>query len=159
MVIELDKLFYDALQADETLKAAVGGRIVSTCFEVSPDEQDNTPLPCIIVTDDGLQNDQSNKDNVWESDEDRVQASVEIDAESPKVVKQLIRMVRKAIANYVASLYAQNAEIPYLLNVQTNGVAWDWMKPCYHSTISYQCSVNKYLCEDEQEQTSSSAVI
>ena len=54
MVIELDKLFYDALQADETLKAAVGGRIVSTCFEVGPDEKDNTPLPCIIVTDDGL---------------------------------------------------------------------------------------------------------
>ena len=99
MVIELDKLFYDALQADETLKAAVGGRIVSTCFEVSPDEKDNTPLPCIIVTDDGLTNNQQTKDNVWESGEDRVQASVEVDGTSPKQVKQLIRMVRKAINN------------------------------------------------------------
>ena len=158
-MIELDEFLYNALMEDETLVAAVGGRIASTCFEVSPDEQDNTPLPCIIVTDDGLQNDQSNKDDVWESDEDRVQASVEVDAESPKVVKRLIRMVRKAISNYVASLSAQNAEVPYLLNVQTNGVAWDWMKPCYHSTVSYQCSVNNYLCEDEQEQTSSSAII
>lgn len=156
---ELDELLYNALVADGALVAAVGGRIASTCFEVSPDEQDNTPLPCIIVTDDGLQNDQSTKDNVWESVEDRVQASVEVDAESPKAVKHFIRMVRKAIANYVAGLYAQNEEIPYLLNVQTNGVAWDWMKPCYHSTVSYQCSVNNYLCEDEQDQTSSSAII
>lgn len=158
-MIELDELLYNALVADGALVAAVGGRITSTCFEVSPDEQDNTPLPCIIVTDDGLQNDQSNKDDVWESDEDRVQASVEVDADSPKVVKRLIRMVRKAIANYVASLSAQNAEIPYLLNVQTNGIAWDWMKPCYHSTISYQCSVYNHMCDDEQEQSSSSAII
>lgn len=149
MVIELDKLFYDALQADETLKTVVGGRIVSTCFEVGPDEKDNTPLPCIIVTDDGLTNNQQTKDNVWESGEDRVQASVEVDATSPKQVKRLIRMVRKAINNYITSLYTQCADIPNLQSVQTNGVAWDWMKPCYHSTVSYQCDVENGLYDDE----------
>ena len=154
MVIELDKLFYDALQADETLMAAVGGRIVSTCFEVGPDEKDNTPLPCIIVTDDGLTNNQQTKDNVWEAAEDRVQASVEVDATSPKQVKQLVRMVRKAINNYVTSQYTQGADIPNLQSVQTNGVAWDWMKPCYHSTVSYQCDVDNGLYDDEQESNS-----
>jgi len=152
MVTELDKLFYDALQADETLKTAVGGRIVSTCFEVGPDEQDNTPLPCIIVTDDGLTNNQQTKDNVWESGEDRVQSSVEVDATSPKQVKRLIRMVRKAINNYITSLYTQGEDIPSLQSVQTNGVAWDWMKPCYHSTVSYQCDVENGLYDDEQEE-------
>jgi len=152
MVIELDKLFYDAIQADETLKTAVGGRIVSTCFEVGPDEKDNTPLPCIIVTDDGLTNNQQTKDNVWESGEDRVQASVEVDATSPKQVKQLIRMVRKAINNYITSLYTQGSDIPNLQSVQTNGVAWDWIKPCYHSTVSYQCDVENGLYDDEQEE-------
>lgn len=152
MVIELDKLFYDALQADETLKTAVGGRIVSTCFEVGPDEQDNTPLPCIIVTDDGLTNNQQTKDNVWESGEDRVQASVEVDATSPKQVKRLIRMVRKAISNYITSLYTHGEDIPNLQSVQTNGVAWDWMKPCYHSTVSYQCDVENGLYDDEREE-------
>ena len=149
MVIELDKLFYDALQADETLKTAVGGRIVSTCFEVGPDEKDNTPLPCIIVTDDGLTNNQQTKDNVWETGEDRVQASVEVDATSPKQVKRLIRMVRKAINNYITTLYTQGEDIPNLQSVQTNGVAWDWMKPCYHSTVSYQCDVENGLYDDE----------
>ena len=51
-MIALDEIIYNALRADADLMTAVGGRIVSTCFEVSPDEQDNTPLPCIIVMDD-----------------------------------------------------------------------------------------------------------
>ena len=143
--LELDELFFNALMADADLVLAVGGRIESTCFEVSPEDQDNTQLPCIIVTDDGLTNNLTTKDTEWESDEDRVQASVEIDAESPKRVKQLIHMVRKAIANYIESLADNGEEIPCLQSVQTNGVAWDWMKPCYHSTITYQCDVQNDL--------------
>ncbi len=143
--LELDELFYNALMADTELVAAVGGRIESTCFEVSPDEQDNTPLPCIIVTDDGLTNNVGTKDDVWEGSEDRVQASVEVDGRDPKEVKQLIRMVRKAISDHIASLYDQGEYIPTLQSEQTNGVAWDWMKPCYHSTITYQCDVKNDL--------------
>ena len=145
MALELDELFFNALMADADLVLAVGGRIESTCFEVSPDEQDNTPLPCIIVTDDGLTNNLTTKDTEWESDEDRVQASVEVDGRDPKEVKRLIRMVRKAIANYIESLADKGEEIPCLQSVQTNGVAWDWMKPCYHSTITYTCDVQNDL--------------
>ena len=143
--LELDELFFNALMADADLVLAVGGRIESTCFEVSPEDQDNTQLPCIIVTNDGLTNNLTTKDTEWESDEDRVQASVEIDAESPKRVKQLIPMVRKAIANYIESLADNGEEIPCLQSVQTNGVAWDWMKPCYHSTITYTCDIENDL--------------
>ena len=141
MAVELDELFFNALKADAELVTAVDGRIESTCFEVSPDEQDNTLLPCIIVTDDGLTNNLGTKDDVWEGSEDRVQASIEVDGRDPKEVKSLIRMVRKAISDYIASLYDQGEEIPTLQSLQTNGVAWDWMKPCYHSTITYQCDV------------------
>ena len=143
--LELDEIFFNALMADADLVLAVGGRIESTCFEVSPEDQDNTQLPCIIVTDDGLTNNLTTKDTEWESGEDRVQASVEVDGRDPKEVKKLIRMVRKAIANYITSLYDQGEEIPCLQSVQTNGVAWDWMKPCYHSTITYQCDVQNDL--------------
>jgi hypothetical protein len=139
--MELDELFFNALMADAELVLAVGGRIESTCFEVSPEETDNTPLPCIIVTDDGLTSQPDTKDAEWEGTVDRVQASIEVDAKDPKDVKELIRMVRKAIANYIASLSEKGEDIPYLQSVQTNGVAWDWMKPCYHSTITYQCDV------------------
>lgn len=140
--LELDELFFNALMEDAELVLAVGGRIESTCFEVSPDEKDNTPLPCIIVTDDGLANQPTDKDVEWESSEDHVQASIEVDGRNPKEVKELVRMVRKAIATYIASLQEKEEEIPTLTSIQTNGVAWDWTKPCYHETITYQCDVN-----------------
>ena len=139
--MELDELFFNALMADADLVLAVSGRIESTCFEVSPDGEDNTQLPCIIVTDDGLTNQPTDKDVEWESSQDRVQASVEVSAKDPKDVKTLIRMVRKAIANYISSLYDKGEDIPTLQSIQTNGVAWEWMKPCYHETITYQCDV------------------
>ena len=139
--LELDELFFNALMEDAELVLSVDGRIESTCFEVSPDEKDNTPLPCIIVTDDGLANQPTDKDVEWESSEDHVQASIEVDGRNPKEVKELVRMVRKAIATYIASLQEKEEEIPTLISIQTNGVAWDWMKPCYHETITYQCDV------------------
>ena len=117
----------------------MGGRIVSTCFEVGPDEVDNTPLPCIIVTDDGTTNQPETKDTEWESWEDRVQASVEVDAESPKAVKQLCRQVRRAVARHIRTMADEGLVIPSLESLQMSGVAWDWMKPCYHQTLTYNC--------------------
>ena len=146
--MNLDELFFNAIMADADLVLAVGGRVESTCFEVSPDEIDNTLLPNIIITDDGLTNQPDSKDVEWESREDRVQASVDVAAETPKQVKQLIGMVRKAIANYIQALDDQGEDIPYLQSVQTAGVAWDWMKPCYHDVITYTCDVPNQLYDN-----------
>lgn len=146
--MNLDELFFNAIMADADLVLAVGGRIESTCFEVSPDETDNTLLPNIIITDDGLTNQPDSKDVEWESRTDRVQASIDVAAENPKQVKQLIGMVRKAIANYIQALDDQEEDIPYLQSIQTAGVAWDWMKPCYHDVITYTCDVPNQLYEN-----------
>lgn len=136
-MLELDEIFYNALTADETIVSDTGGRIYSTCVEVPPTDADNTPLPYIIIMDDGLQNDQATKDDIWESEDDRVQASVQISAVSPKEVKRLTRLCRKAIANYIASM----GEKPYLISLTADGTAWDWTKPCYYKTLNYQCDV------------------
>ena len=146
--MNLDELFFNAIMADADLVLAVGGRVESTCFEVSPDETDNTQLPNIIITDDGMTNQPDSKDVEWESREDRVQASVDVAAETPKQVKQLIGMVRKAIANYIQALDDQGEDIPYLQSIQTAGVAWDWMKPCYHDVITYTCDVPNQLYDN-----------
>jgi hypothetical protein len=148
MAIELDEIFFNALMADADLVQAVGGRIESTCFEVSPDDKDNTQLPNIIITDDGLTNQPTSKDMEWEAEIDRVQASVDVAAEDPKQVKQLIRMVRKAIANYIKRMDDKGEEIPLLQSLQTTGVEWDWMKPCYHSVMIYQCDVENNLYDN-----------
>lgn len=145
-MLELDEIFYNALTADTTIASETDGRIISTCVEVPPTDADNTPLPYIIITDDGLQNDQGTKDNVWESVEDRVQASVEISAVSPKEVKRLARLCRKAIADYISTM---TGERPYLQSLTTEGTAWDWTKPCYYKRLQYQCDIyNDY--DDEQ---------
>lgn len=141
IMIELDEILYNALKADADLMQAVDGRIVSTCFEVGPDEQDNTELPCIIVTDNGFNNQPLTKDTTWESWSDAVQAGIEVDGRSPREVKTLRRMSRRAVAAYIEQLADSGEEVPILDGVQSNGVAWDWTKPCYHSTITYNCSI------------------
>lgn len=145
-MIELDEIFYAALMANETIVSDTGGRIFSTCVEVPPTEADNTPLPYIIIMDEGLQNDQSTKDDVWESIEDRVQASVMINAASPKEVKRLTRISRKAIADYISAMQGNR---PFLQSLTTDGTAWDWTKPCYFDVAHYQCDVTNK--DDGQE--------
>ena len=157
----LAEIFYDAIKADETLKEAVkyttpqgttAYAIINTCFEVPPGELDNTPLPNIIITNDGFQNNQSTKDCVWESDEDTVQASVDVAASSPQEVDSLVAKVRKAIDTYITTMYTNGSAIPELQpgSPSSQGIEWDWMKPCYYQKITYQCITEKYT-EDEQE--------
>lgn len=136
---QVDEIIYDAIRADEDLMIAIGGRVVSTCFEVSPEEADKTPLPYIIVTDDGFQNQIESKDEGWKGSEDRVSVGVEVAAVSPKEVKRLIRMVRKAVVNYIDQMYDEGEDIPELDSLSSDGLAWDWMKPCYYQRLSYQC--------------------
>jgi len=156
--MELDEIFYNALMADDTIKEICGyvapngsdpgkpARIKSTCFEVPPTDADNTPLPYIIITDDGLQNGDSTKDDVWEAGEDHVQASVEVGASSPKEVKRIIRLVRKAIASYISTMTHGR---PWLNSLTSQGTAWDWTKPCYYKTLQYSCDVDTTDYEQE----------
>lgn len=139
---DLDVILYQALTADADLMEAVGGRIQSTCFEVGPDEPDNTPLPYIIVTDDGFQNQQTTKDYLWESIEDRVQATIEIGADSKNEVQTLLKDCRRAVENHITNLAEQGYAIPQLEGLRSDGIAWDWMKPCYYTHLIYECTIN-----------------
>ena len=136
---QLDEIIYDAIRSDASLMEAIGDRVVSTCFEVPPTEDDNTPLPNVIITDDGFQNNTTTKDCVWEGGEDQVQVTVDIAAKSPEDVKQLVRRVRRVVEQHISRLYNQGEEIPILANLTSNGIAWDWMKPCYFTNLVYQC--------------------
>lgn len=146
--MELDEIIYAAITADQTL-ADECSCIKSTCIEVAPMDDDNAPLPYIIVMEEPSQNDQGTKDSVWESDVDLVQVGVEISAESPNAVKRLRRLVRKAIRTYVESM---TQTIPYLRQASRNGIAWDWTKPCYYDILHYQCDMDIDLDDDDNEQ-------
>ena len=139
---QVDEIIYDAIRADEELMTAISGHVVSTCFEVSPTDADNTPLPYIIVTDDGFQNQVESKDDGWEGTEDRVSVGVEVAAESPQDVKRLIRMVRQAVASYIGQMCDDGEDILELDSLSSDGLAWDWSKPCYYQRLTYQCITN-----------------
>jgi hypothetical protein len=139
--MELDLILYTALISDPQLKELVGDRVKSTCFEVAPTEQDNVELPYIIVTDDGFQNQDSTKDDTWESEEDMVQSSIEISGRSPREVKILVALVRMAINRYINNLYEKVEDVPELSSLTSDGLAWDWTKPCYFQTLTYRCFI------------------
>ena len=151
-MLRLDEIFYKAITADADLMQAIGGRVKSTCFEVSPDEQDNTPLPYILIMDEGKQPAQTTKDDEWMPSQWRVGAGVEVGAKSPNEVDALVMKAMKAIAKYISTLADQGKEIPYLNEgfPQTQGIAWDWTKPCYYDIAHYQCDM-QYTYDDEQE--------
>jgi hypothetical protein len=148
---QVDEIIYDAITADETLMALTGGRVVSTCFEVPPTEDDNTPVPNIIITDDGFHDEIFTKDDIWDSDTDRVQATVDIAASSPEEVKQLVRAVRKVVNDYIHTMYESDQDIPSLQSLTSDGVQWDWMKPCYYQKLFYTCDVAVDLDADNTE--------
>ena len=149
---QVDEIIYDAIKADADIMAAVGNRVKSTCFEVPPIDEDNTPIPNIIITDEGMLNQQTTKDCVWEATEDSVAVGVDVAAASPQEVQQLVRKVRRAIESYITTMYTQGEEIPELTSLTSDGLAWDWMKPCYYQKLTYQCIINADIEEDEQEE-------
>jgi hypothetical protein len=149
-MLRLDNIFVDAITSDTELMQAVGNHVKSTCFEVSPDAQDNTPLPYILILDEGKAPSQTTKDDEWMPSLWAVGAGVEVAAKSPNQVDAIMMKAMKAIANHMKTLYSQGEEIPYLNEgfPQTQGVNWDWDKPCYFDIAHYQCDVT--YNDDEQ---------
>lgn len=137
----LDEIIYDAISTDSSLMEAIGNRVTSTCFEVSPEEKDNTKLPNIIVTDESDENLLGTKDYVWEGPEDTEIVGVDIAAKSPRQLDELTDMVRQAIEQYIVSMYQNGERTPQLDKRTATGKEWDWMKPCYHKCIIYQCTI------------------
>lgn len=145
MTKELDEIFYDALTNDEAIMTLCEGRIFSTCVEVAPVDDDNTPVPYIIITDDPFSNDIETKDDIWEGDTDRVAASVQISANSPYELRMIRRMVRKAIAEHITQVQER---IPFLYSLNNDGISWDWTKPCYYDALHYSADMQVDLSNE-----------
>ena len=146
----LDEIIFVAIMADADLVAAVGGaeRIESTCFEVSPlEDQDNTPVPYLLVMNDGFQNNVTTKDYVWEGPEDSVTATVEIAGREPREVEHLLTMVRHAVESYIVAMSSKGEPTPQLEGLQASQLQWDWTKPCYYQHLTYTCTIKN----DEQD--------
>ena len=144
---ELDEILFDAIKADAELDRLTGGRIYSTTVEAPMNGEDNTQPPYIVVMDDPFTNDQTTKDNIWESGCDHVKAGVVVTGRNRTECGLVRRLVRKAIARYIATL----DEIPTLTGVSNEGIRWNDVTFVYDDMLHYQCDMENHLYDEQEE--------
>ena len=143
MSLITDKVFYNALRSNAELMATVGGRIESTSIPVPDEEFDNVDVPYIIITFDGLQNEGFTKDNSFEGDQDKVQVSIEVAANTRDDLGDIMQTIRETIIEYFEDTEGHAWDdydyIPQNYTFTASAVGYDSMKPCYYQTLTYNC--------------------
>ena len=148
MSLATDSIFITAIQSNSELVEMVCGRIYGTAIPLPDEDIDNVPVPYVIVTFDGLNNDAGTKDDLYESQYDKVNIGIEVTGETLKGLHDLTQLVRDTILSYFRT--NQTAIEDYTFTA--DAIQFDSLKPCYWQTLRYQCDVYN-IENDEQEST------
>lgn len=146
MSLQTDSVFIMALQADADIRAAVGGRIYGQAIPLPDEEADNVPLPYIIVSFDGLVNDQRTKDDDLEGQEDRVTISVTVCAPSNESLHGLAGDIRVQLREYLTTPDEDDpdyGEFPLDYELTAGPMTYDPLKPSFWQKLTYVCSTNR----------------
>ena len=172
MSLQTDIVFVKALRSNATLiQQLPAGDVYNTTIALPDEEAANAPLPYVIVSFDGLNNQDTTKDSSYEGLTDTVTIGIEIAAETrPQLAALAIMvdtvtigieiaaetrpqlaalaiMVRQTIAAYFAE-HVQDVQdedyalIPNAYTTSAQGVQYDSLKPCFWQILSYQCDTN-----------------
>lgn len=148
MSLQTDIVFVKALRSNATLiQQLPAGDVYNTAIALPDEEAENAPLPYIIVSFDGLNNQDTTKDSSYEGLTDTVTIGIEIAAETRQQLAALAIMVRQTIAAYFAE-HVQDVQdedyalIPNAYTTSAQGVQYDSWKPCFWQRLSYQCDTN-----------------
>lgn len=146
MSLITDKVFYNALRSNATLMERVGGRIESTSIPVPDEKFLDMPVPYIIITFDGLQNEGFTKDNSFEGENDKVQVSIEVAADTRDDLGEIMQTIRETIIEYFEDdeghAWDDYQYIPTNYTFTASPVGYDSVKPCYYQTLTYNCDTN-----------------
>lgn len=136
-----DKFFFKAIAADATITEATGGRIYNTADDSVENEED-TQVPYVIITNQGGQNVVEDKDDAGESGTDQENISIEIAATSREELYGIAKAVRLAVKD----AFADSAELgadgePGIFDYQVSWgpINFDEWKPCYWLVLNYVC--------------------
>ena len=147
MSLATDSIFTTALQSNSDLMATLGyvaptltdkgkpARLYGTAIPLPDEDADNVPVPYVIVTFDGLNNDAGTKDDRYESEYDRVNIGIEVVGKTLKDLHDLTQMVRDTILTYFRA--TETAVEDYTFTA--DAIQYDSLKPCYWQTLRYQC--------------------
>ena len=145
MSLATDSIFIAAIQSNPALVERIGGRLYGTAIPLPDEDADNVPVPYIIVTFNGLNNQNETKDDVYESNYDTVNIGVEVTGETIDDLHELTQAVRDTILSYFRE--HDTAIIDYTFSADT--IQYDSLKPCYWQTLRYQCEV--YNLDDNDD--------
>ena len=155
MSLATDSIFITALQSNGDLMEALGydpetgepARLYCTAIPLPDEDADNVPVPYVIVTFDGLTNDQGTKDDRYESEYDTVNIGVEVTARNINELHDLTQMVRDTILSYIR----ENDTAITDYNFAAQQIQFDSLKPCYWQMLTYQCEVENHLNDNDDE--------
>jgi hypothetical protein len=119
----------------------IDGRLYSTAIPMPDEDAENVPVPYIIVSFNGLNNEGTTKDDPFEGDTDVVQIGVEVTAVNREQLAELTQLVRSTIHDYLTEDVDDERQTIDDYQFSAEAVQYDSMKPCYWHTIRYQCDV------------------
>ncbi len=148
MSLITDIIFIKALRSNaELIEQLPAGDVYNTAIALPEEEAYNAPPPYIIVSFDGLQNQDQTKDDDFEAESDNVQIGVTICAENRPQLGELATAVRQTVREYFREHQGDDSDedfslIPEDMTLQAGPVQYDSLKPCYWQQLTYQCDTN-----------------
>lgn len=148
MSLITDAIFVKALRSNaELIEQLPAGDVYNTTIALPDEDIDNAPLPYVIVSFNGLQNEDQTKDDDFEAESDNVQIGIEIAAETRPKLGALAMAVRKTLREYFRDHQGDDSDedyalIPNDMTLSAQPVQYDSLKPCYWQTLIYQCDTN-----------------
>lgn len=145
MSLQTDIIFVKALRSNaELISQLPAGDIYNTAIALPDEEAENAPLPYIIVSFDGLNNQDTTKDDAFESESDSVQIGITICTGEREELGDMAVAVRTTIREYFREHYGDTTDedfalIPNDITLNAQGVQYDSMKPCFWQVLNYQC--------------------
>ena len=144
MSLSTDIIFMKALRSNAHLMGRLpAGNVYDTAIQMPDRDASNAPVPYIIVSYDGMTNDDTNKDNDYEGDTDRVQIGIEVAARTSDELSELMEEVRATIRDYFIEHNNEDDDDYELIPMSTVPSAgrkmYDADKPCLWQVLTYQC--------------------
>ena len=148
MSLITDAIFVKALRSNaELIEQLPAGDVYNTTIALPDEDIDNAPLPYVIVSFNGLQNEDQTKDDDFEAESDSVQIGVTVCAETRPQLGELVMAVRRTVREYFREHQGDDSDedfalIPEDMTLQAGAVQYDSLKPCYWQQLTYQCDTN-----------------
>lgn len=144
MSLATDIIFTRAIKSNAAIIDRLAAHDVHSTSIALPDEDlDNAALPYVIVTFDGLTNDQSTKDS-YEGDTDTVSIGIEVAARNRSELAGLTRDVRRTVRDFFENVTDKDPDfalVPLDYQFGAGPVQFDPLKPCYWQVLNYQCDI------------------